>query len=66
MYDSEDKVLIPFEDVQGTAEVSFDVDVSFEIGLDDAGNPEVIESLRFRNSDFQYVELQDSGIDIYL
>ncbi len=57
MYDSEDKVLIPFEDVTGEAEVQIEIEVSLEIALDDAGVPESIESLEFRNSDFQYVDL---------
>lgn len=57
MYDSEDKRLIPFEDVSGETEVSLDVDVSMSIAVDDEGNPAEIEELRFRNSDFQYVEL---------
>jgi len=49
MYDS--------EDVSGETEVSFDVDVFMSIGVDDDGDPAEIEELRFRNSDFQYVEL---------
>jgi hypothetical protein len=57
MYDSEDKRLIPFEDVSGETEVSFDVDVSMSVAVDEDGNPEEIEELRFRNGDFQYVEL---------
>lgn len=57
MYDSEDKRLIPFEDVSGETEVTLDVDVSMSIGVDEDGNPAEIEELRFRNSDFQYVEL---------
>jgi hypothetical protein len=57
MYDSEDKRLIPFEDVSGETEVSFDVSISMSIGVDENGEPAEIEELRFRNSDFQYVEL---------
>lgn len=57
MYDSEDKRLIPFEDVSGETEVTLDVDVSMSIGVDEDGDPSEIEELRFRNSDFQYVEL---------
>jgi hypothetical protein len=56
-YDSEDKVLIPFDNVSGTSEVSFDVDVLISILVDDEGQPSQIEELQFRNSDFQYVEL---------
>lgn len=57
MYDSEDKRLIPFEDVSGETEVTFDVDVFMSIAVDEDGEPADIEELRFRNSDFQYVEL---------
>ena len=57
MYDSEDKCLIPFENVNGESEVSFDVDVTMLIAIDKDGNPEKIEILRFRNSDFQYVKI---------
>lgn len=57
MYDSEDKRLIPFEDVSGETEVSFDVDVFMSIAADEHGEPAEIEELRFRSSDFQYVEL---------
>lgn len=56
-YDSEDKVLIPFDDVSGTSEVSFDVDVLISISVDQDGQPSEIEELRFRNGDFQYVDL---------
>ncbi|MGI4748216.1 MAG: PIN domain-containing protein [Janthinobacterium lividum] len=57
IYDSEDKQLIPFEDVSGETEVILTVDISMLIGVDDDGNPAEIEELIFRNSDFQYVEL---------
>lgn len=57
MYDSEDKRLIPFEDVSGETEVSLDVSISMSIGVNENGDPAEIEELRFRNSDFQYVEL---------
>ena len=33
------------------------IDVAMSIAVDEAGNPEEIEALRFRNSDFQYVTL---------
>lgn len=56
-YDSEDKILIPWDTVSGEAEVSFEVDVSMLIAVDENGLPAEIEELRFRNSDFQYVEL---------
>jgi PIN domain len=57
IYDSEDKRLIPFEDVSGETEVNFNVDVSMSIAVAEDGDPEKIEELRFRNSDFQYIEL---------
>lgn len=57
MYDSEDKRLIAFDEVSGETEVTFDVDVSMSIAVDADGDPEEIEELRFRNSDFQFVEL---------
>lgn len=57
MYDSEDKCLVPFENVSGETEVSFDVDFFVSISADEEGNPAEIEELRFRSSDFQYVEL---------
>ena len=57
MYDSEDKVLIPFEDESGETEIELTIDVAMSIAVDEAGNPEEIEALRFRNSDFQYVTL---------
>lgn len=56
MYDSEDKVLIPFDDESGEAEISLSIDVAMSIAVDD-GEPKEIEALRFRNSDFQYVTL---------
>jgi hypothetical protein len=57
MYDSEDKVLIPFEDVSGDTEVVLRVDVSMLISVNEKGDPNKIEELRFRNSDFQFIEL---------
>lgn len=56
-YDSEDKKLIPYEEVSGETEVNLDIDVSMSIAIDEQGEPIEIEDLRFRNRDFQYVEL---------
>jgi len=56
-YDSEDKVLIPWDDVNGEADLEFSVDVSISIAVDEDGNPEEFDTLNFRNSDFQYVTL---------
>jgi hypothetical protein len=57
MYDSEDKVLIPFEDVDGETEVELSIDISMSITVDESGKPEEIDTLSFRNSDFQDVTL---------
>ena len=56
-YDSEDKVLIPWDDVSGETELEFSVDVSISIAIDEGGDSEELETLSFRNSDFQYVTL---------
>jgi hypothetical protein len=64
-YDSEDKVLIPFDNAGGTSEVSFDVDVFISILVDDEGQPSQIEELQVRNSDFQYVELHPYDPYVY-
>lgn len=56
-YDSEDKVLIPWDNVDGETEIELEIDVSVSIAVDEDGHPEEIEALSFRNSDFQYVEL---------
>lgn len=57
MYDSEDKVLIPFDDVSGESEIELTVEVSMSISVDDDGDPGEIEELSFRNSNFQWVTL---------
>jgi len=57
MYDSEDKVHIPFESVDGELELDLEIDISLSIAVDEDGKPEEIEMLSFRNSNFQYVEL---------
>tara|TARA_R100001369_G_scaffold79169_1_gene109143 strand:- start:1275 stop:2330 length:1056 start_codon:yes stop_codon:yes gene_type:complete len=56
-YDSEDKVLIPWDEVDGETEIEISIDVSVSIAVDEAGNLKEIEALSFRNSDFQYVAL---------
>jgi len=56
-YDSEDKVLIPFGDVSGETEVNLQVDFSMSLLVDDEGEPEQIDELRFSNDKFVYVEL---------
>ncbi|WP_323035011.1 PIN domain-containing protein [Pararhodobacter sp.] len=56
-YDSEDKVLIPWDDVSGETDLQFSVDVSMSIAVDEDGNPAELDTLSFRNSNFQYVTL---------
>jgi len=57
MYDSEDQVLIPFDNVSGEQEISLNADFSMSIIVDKKGEPIEIEAFRFRNSDFQFIEL---------
>ncbi|MGP6089771.1 PIN domain-containing protein [Antarctobacter jejuensis] len=59
-YDSEDKVLIPWDEVSGETDLHLSVDVSISIAVDEGGNPEQLDTLRFRNSNFQYVTLHPS------
>ena len=56
-YDSEDKILIPYQDVSGETEVEIDVDVSILLAVDEYGDPQYIKELSFNNDDFQYIEL---------
>jgi hypothetical protein len=58
MYDSEDQRLIPFGNVSGEREVTFEVEFSMTLAVDEAGHPEAIDELRFRNDKFQSVDLQ--------
>ena len=60
-YDSEDKILIPFDTVSGETTVELTIDVSMSIEVDDSGKPEDIDSLYFRNGKFQYIELHRYG-----
>ena len=57
IYDSEDEVLVPFDNVSGETEVDLAIDVSMSITLDENGKPYEIEELRFRNDEFAYVVL---------
>ena len=55
MYDSEDKVLIPFDDVHGDTEVEFEVEASIFVTVQEDGQFEQIDMLcEFRSDDFQY------------
>ena len=57
MWDSEDKVLVPFDSVSGETEVTFEVRFSMSILVDDAGDLVEIDEFRFRDGRFQDVEL---------
>ena len=57
IYDSEDEVLIPFDNVSGETEVDLAIDVSMSITPGEKGEPHEIEELRFRNDQFNYIEL---------
>lgn len=64
MYDSEDKVLMTFENVNGETEITLEVDFSMSITVDDKGNPEDIDQFSFRSDDFVWVELHaNDGFD---
>ena len=60
MYESEDKVLIPFDDVHGDTEVEFEVEASIFVTVQENGQFDQIDMLEFRSDDFQYVTLQPS------
>ena len=60
MYDSEDKVLIPFDDVHGETEVEFEVEASIFVGVQEDGKFDQIDMMEFRNDEFQYVTLHPS------
>ncbi len=53
----EDKVLTPWEYVYGETVVELDVDISISIDVNEYGNPVKIDVLKFRNTEYQYVEL---------
>jgi hypothetical protein len=59
-YDSEDKVLIPWNDpVSGDKDVELEADFSMSILTDDSGTAEQIEELRFTNDKFIWVDIAD-------
>ena len=60
IYDSEDKVLIPFEDVSGETVAELEADFSMNILVDEERNPIGVEEFRFRNDRFVWVELRDN------
>jgi hypothetical protein len=57
MYDSEDKRLIPFGNVNGDTNVTVGADFSMSVEMDGEGKPIAIKGFGFRNSDFVFVEL---------
>jgi hypothetical protein len=59
-YDSEDKVLIPWNDpVSGDKDVEIEADFSMSILTDDSGKAKQIEELRFTNDKFIWVDIGD-------
>ena len=57
IYDSEDKVLIPLDDVSGDTIVELEAEFSMNILVDEEGKPTEIEEFRFRNDKFIWVNL---------
>ena len=57
IYDSEDKVLIPFDSVEGETEIILTAEFSMSILVDKKSNPEKIEDFQFRNDDFVFIDL---------
>ena len=56
-YDSEDKRLIPFEDVDGVTELSLEAEFTMSLAVNEDGEPFEIEEFQFRNDKFQWVDL---------
>ena len=56
-YDSEDKVLIPWDTISGESEIEIEIDIAMTIAVNNDGTPDEIEELSFRNDRFVYVEL---------
>lgn len=65
IYDSEDKVAIPFRDVSGETEIELEADFSMSILVDEDGEPTEIEEFRFRNDKFVWVTLDPDGLSEY-
>ncbi|HEX3497597.1 MAG TPA: PIN domain-containing protein [Methylocella sp.] len=63
-YDSEDKVLIPWNDpVSGDKDVEIEADFSMSIVTDDRGKPNQIEEVRFTDDKFIWVDIGDNPYD---
>lgn len=57
-WDSEDKILIPWEHVNGETDVVFDVPFSMTLSVDKSGNPVTLDNLTFLDDSFVYVEIE--------
>jgi hypothetical protein len=55
MYDSEDKVLIPFDSVTGETEVSVEANFSMTILVDERDNPIQIDEFGFTDDRFRWI-----------
>lgn len=60
MWDSEDKRLIPFEDISGEAEIELEAGFSMKIRVDEKGAPVEIDGFAFRDENFLWVDLHPS------
>lgn len=56
-FSSEDKRLIPFEDIEGVTELTLDADFTMSLVVDEEGKPVEIDEFRFRNDKFQWIDL---------
>ncbi len=56
-YDSEDRILLPFDDISGETEVEFSAPFSMTIKCDEFGNPQNIEELRFQDVFWNIVDI---------
>ncbi|MEY9185787.1 hypothetical protein ABIG06_007342 [Bradyrhizobium sp. USDA 326] len=63
VYDSEDKVLIPFDKVSDEKEVELEAEFAMTIAVGDDGKPEAIEHFSFSNDSFIWVPIQESDLD---
>ncbi|MDF0545939.1 PIN domain-containing protein [Sphingobium sp. H39-3-25] len=57
MWDSEDKIAIPYDTVSGETEIELSIDIALSLSVDGDGEIEEIDGLRFRSANFQYVTL---------
>lgn len=64
IWDGEDRRLIPFEDVSGRGVIDVDVPFSMAIIVDEDNEPVAIDSIRFTNDDFQWVDLYPNDPEV--